>query len=240
MADNYFRSFDMGRINAISAWGYILDQYGFGGNGSIMINTLQGDEMGFNEITRDWQYADSKINCDSFVLNANEYINGYRCKYDDDYIYYIGFRTSLNNTHICNGIGHNDGSKTDTGWIMVDGAYLTGLEMIFNENFDMSIAANTFQFTYIPTSNPTIDPTITPTSITTAPTTFAPTTFAPTTATPTTLVPTTTFPTIDPTITPTSITTAPTTFAPTTFAPTTATPTTLVPTTTFPTIDPTI
>eukprot|EP01084_Bolivina_argentea_P032363 59866_1 len=232
-ASEYFRSFDMGRINAVSAWGYMLGARAFdmGYNGSVMINAFKGDEMEFAEysINANRDYLDAE--CDSFTLNENEYINGYRCKYSmngyDDYVHYVGFRTSFNNIYICDGIGQNDGDKADTGWVMIGAAYLSGLELTIGDGMDASMASIMFQFTYLPsqaTNEPTTSiPTISGGSISN-PTTSNPTTSNPTTSNPTTSNPTTSNPT----------TSNPTTSNPTTSNPTTSNPTTSNPTTSNP------
>eukprot|EP01084_Bolivina_argentea_P190602 327495_1 len=161
---------NQGRISGISSWGY---ESTFDG---LIIKNVSSDaptkhfpEIGTYSI---------ETKCSSFILQADEYIDGYRVGWKEKWVSmnrynlvrYIGFHTSSNNTYEC----QSDSVEEDTDWIINSTMYLTGISSKCNALID-SISFQFTTITYNPTSNPTSNPTYNPTYNPTSNPTYHPT-----------------------------------------------------------------
>eukprot|EP01084_Bolivina_argentea_P083412 151011_1 len=183
-----------GRISGVATWG--IDNQFVG----LTIQSITSDQstitfpvMGSNN--------QMSIQCSSFTLQPNEYIDGYRVKWKSgtfSVVSFLGFHTSNGEKHKCNANTYTN----DTGWIINSSLYLIGISthaanVIDSISFQFNVTTQnptqtpTKNPTQTPTQNPTLNPTITPTLNPTNTPTYIPT-----------IIPTLS-PTLQPSITPT-------------------------------------
>ena len=159
-ADNIYT--DQGKIRGISSWGLWTNNidsfYNAIGDFSWITDTDISATIG-NGTNFD--------NCPAFILDGDDYINGYRVVYGS-YIYGLYFYTKNNLTYNCTAKTINN-IYIDSGVILYKNKYLSGFI------FDNSLVMDGIQFfftelTIDPTIYPTINPTIEPTKYPSNPT----------------------------------------------------------------------
>eukprot|EP01084_Bolivina_argentea_P023551 43941_1 len=155
-----FNAINQGKINEILSWTVYNDSsasiYKAIGNLNFKINQISFINSYF-------------VSCKPFILDNNDYINGYRVIYKQ-HVYALFFYTANNKQYNCtaNDLIYSD--YHDTGIIIDNNYYLSGFKIRYKTVID----AISFQFTAVnncvqmPTQSPTMNPTNAPTNIPTS------------------------------------------------------------------------
>ena len=186
-ADGFITNIDInqGRVYQISGWG--IQTYYTGYEGVSGLEWLSDEQTTFHN-EYGWATPNQMSSCSTWVLDDDDYINGYNIRYTNDSIGGITFYTKNNEIYSC--ITYvNAEEMTITGNIIYPNRYLSG----FYVKSGLIINGISFQFTAINNTNKCVNTsksTLQPT--TSSPTTNPPTTNPPTTSPPTTTAPSTT------------------------------------------------
>lgn len=152
---------NQGKVNGISSWG-IRSKF----EAENTINTLWDLSWTSDGNNTCIQYLDRPTTtCQSFSLQGDDYIHGYRVIYDDEYIYGLTFYTNNNLSYNCTptNIDTETASYQDSGPIIYEnyylsgfvihtGYYMNGIIFVFSplSASDYLKCEETYQYLYVP------------------------------------------------------------------------------------------
>eukprot|EP01084_Bolivina_argentea_P249101 416870_1 len=172
--NGYYYDYDQGRLNGISNWGYMSDNYE-----GLFIKSWSADHQ-----TSNHEFGQPDITyttpCDPFSLPDNDYITGYKIYFDDTFVFGLELYTLKGSNYSCVRPDTATSKRSDyisyecntggssfyylSGWQVNSGWWIDQIKLQFTKYQTNSPTTQPTQPTFQPTHQPTNQPSISPTN----------------------------------------------------------------------------